>query len=521
MPADVFKMLKDLEYKAVGMDPASKQVPEGFFVSFRPIGLPIPEEDYRNPWSPTGANLKATLASVPKPDAAPAPATTDAGEVTPVSASAQLDRNQIIAAGIGADMMAYLNTFMLTDDKLVMSEDYRVMPSAGKVNDTWYAIVNGANGIPSDLEVNDVIKKALADAKAVLMTADDAPTAHYEAYARYEEEYEDAVKERNRAYANAFSDPMMLQMWPIQGKIYQDDVDQAWDKWQGFGFKAEIERALAVLAAQGADPAILLIARAKHKYENSLVNIPNVGNIPYTFMSPNKWYGLNGDGWNWYTQSTFHSESHASGTNSRTSGSAGISAGFFTIGGGGSTSTERSNLDIKTENLNIDFEYTMVDIKRPWLDTTLLNLSNWFLVGDYPAACISDGTYGQQMKVDGKDEMLFLPSVVTSLVLVRNLKISFGDSDRHRDTFEKATGGSGRLGFGPFFIGGGHSEGEKRKNTSFNHNYEGLKIEGVQLIGYVSTIIPASPKKASKDYMQKIAPAPAQPVVQPVAAPVG
>ncbi|MFZ1852088.1 MAG: hypothetical protein WAU15_07645 [Nitrosomonas sp.] len=518
---DVLKVLKDLEYKAVGVDPENKKMPEGYFVSFRPIGLPIPEEDFRNPWTPTGSNLKEILSSMPKPGSTPGTAVTDAGTTTPVSASAQLDKNQFIAAGIGESMQSFLNTFMLTDDKLVMSNDYRTMPGSGKVNDAWYAIINGANGIPSDMELSDEIKKALDAAKAILMDKDGNPTPHYESYAKYEEEYRDAVKSRDKQYANALSDPMKLQMWPIQGKIYQDEVEEAWDKWQGFGFKVEIEKAVAILAAQGVDPAILLIARAKHKYENSLINIPNIGNIPYTFMLPRKWYSATGGGWNSYSESDFHNEVHFNSSSSRTSAGGGLNLGFFTIGGQGSVNTQRTNLDIKTTNLSIKFEYTVVDIKRPWLDTTLMNLSNWFLVGDYPASCISDGTFGQELRVNNPTEMLFLPSIVTSLLLVRNLNIRFDGASTHSDTFSKTVEGGGFIGYGPFAICASHSSKKKSSNFSFDSDGQGITVEGVQLIGAVSVINPASPKKASKDYMKKkektsaTTPAP-RPVPEPV-----
>jgi hypothetical protein len=500
---DVLKLLKDLQYKAVGVDPESKKMPEGYFVSFRPIGLPIPEADFKNPWTPTGANLKEILASVPKPGATAGAAPNDAGATVPLSASAQLDKDQFMVAGIGQSMQAFLNTFMLTDDKLVMSNDYRTVPGSSKVNDAWYAIINGANGIPSDMELNDAMKKAIEDAKLVIMDKDGNATVHYEAYAKFQEEYRDKVKGRDKQFANALSDPMKLQMWPIQGKVYQDEVDEAWDKWQGFGFKAEIEKAIASLAAQGIDPAILLISRAKHKYENSLINIPNIGNIPYTMMLPNKWYSETGDGWNHYSQNDFHSESHFENSSSSTSAGGGVNLGFFSIGGGGSVSTERSNMDLKTTNLTIDFEYTMVDIKRPWLDTTLLNLSNWFLVGDYPANCISDGTYGQELKVNNPNEMLFLPSIVTSFLLVRNLKIRYDEAKTHSDSFSKVVEGGGSIGWGPFCVHASHSDKKSSSNFSFDGSGQGISVDGVQLIGYVSTINPASPKKASKEFMKK------------------
>jgi len=54
---DVYKVLDDLKKRAAGVDPKTNKMPEGYFVSFRPIGLPIAPEDFENPWSPFGSEL--------------------------------------------------------------------------------------------------------------------------------------------------------------------------------------------------------------------------------------------------------------------------------------------------------------------------------------------------------------------------------------------------------------------------------------------------------------------------------
>lgn len=513
------KVLSDLEYKAVGVDPATKKMPEGYFVSFRPIGLPIPEEDFKNPWTPTGSNLKAILDSKPKTDSAATTEAQDPATIQAVSASKQLDDMEYKSANIAASMQAFLQTFMLTDSKLVMDPLYRVAPGTSKVNDSWYAIINGANGIAPDLELNDEMKKAIEQAKAKIMDAEGNSTVHFEKYMEFRDKYNEAVRTRDRQFADALSDPMQLQMWPIRGKTYQDDVKFAWDNWQGFGFKQEIDEAMAVLSSQGIDPAILLISRSKFKYENSLVNIPSVGNIPYTFITPSKWYSINGDGWNKYSQSDYHSESHIDTKVSKTSAGGGFSLGFFSIGGHGGSSSEKHSVNVNTDSLTIEFEYAVADIQRPWLDTTLLNLNNWFLVGDYPASCISDGSFNQQFKQNNPTEMVFLPSVVTSFILARNIKIKWSATDSDLETLKTAASGGGALGIGPFMIGGSHSSSHSKIDSSFDANRQGIEVDGVQLIGYVSTILPGSPKKNGKDYMQKKKTEPATPTPEP--APVG
>jgi hypothetical protein len=69
MAQDVFKILKDLELKTVGLDPKTNKMQEGYFVSFRTVGLPIHGDDFANPWTPLGGNLEKDLEKdIPKSD---------------------------------------------------------------------------------------------------------------------------------------------------------------------------------------------------------------------------------------------------------------------------------------------------------------------------------------------------------------------------------------------------------------------------------------------------------------------
>ena len=44
---DIFKILKDLEAKTVGVDPGNGEMQEGYFMSFRSVALPITKLDFR------------------------------------------------------------------------------------------------------------------------------------------------------------------------------------------------------------------------------------------------------------------------------------------------------------------------------------------------------------------------------------------------------------------------------------------------------------------------------------------
>jgi hypothetical protein len=153
-----------------------------------------------------------------------------------------------------------------------------------------------------------------------------------------------------------------------------------------------------------------------------------------------------------------------------------------------------------TTNLEVTFKYCAVDIKRPWLDTSLLNLRNWFLMGDYKKNCISNGTMAQELPQNAI-EPTFLPSVVTSLILVKDLSIKWDDWKSHWDAHKSSTSGSASVGWGPFAVHGSYSHHSQERNFSADDEGESLKVPGIQLVGYVSTINPGSPGVDSAQFL--------------------
>lgn len=498
----VFKILKDLEMKAVGLDPEGNKIQEGYFVSFRSVGLPIHKDDFDNPFDPLGGHLEKNLQKVEEKLNKPVPegqaAAADPANA-PKTASSTIDENRIFTAQIAKSQKSYLYTFLLVDDKLNLNHMYAVMPGTSKVSDSWWAIITGANGIPTDSVIKPAMKAAYEAAAAKIMDKDGNPTAHYQAYVRYQDEYRNKVKEWHKAYANAFTDPMKLHAWPIEGRTYHDEADEAMARWTGFGFKNEIEAAQDTLAAQGIDPAIALIVRAKNRFQNSLNEFQGIGQLPYTLMLPNSWYDPNEDsGWNTYTSRDFHSESHFVSSSTSYGGGGGFNVGLWSAKAGFEHADKRTAMNVKTDNLEVEFSYCAVDIKRPWLDTSLLNLKNWFLMGNYKKNCISDGTMTQQLP--DKNEHSFLPSIVTSLVLIKDLTIRWDNWQTDWENRSSKTDVSASVGFGPFAVHGHYSRADESRDFKAEASGEGLKVPGIQLIGYVSTILPPCPGHDSSEF---------------------
>jgi len=153
-------------------------------------------------------------------------------------------------------------------------------------------------------------------------------------------------------------------------------------------------------------------------------------------------------------------------------------------------------------NVKVRFSYAVVDIDRPWLDTSLLNLNNWFLVGDYKKGCISTGRMAQEKPSDGT-EPTFLPSIVTSLILVKDVRISWDNWKSQWQAHTESNSSSASVGVWCFSANAHYSHAKQSRDFSCDASGEELVIPGIQVVGYVSQILPASPQRNSSDFQQK------------------
>lgn len=72
----------------------------------------------------------------------------------------------------------------------------------------------------------------------------------YNAYLRYEKEYNDLADEYLTAYASAQNNPAELDKWAAIGGKYMDDMNEALQRWEELGFKPEIDELLKSVDAE-------------------------------------------------------------------------------------------------------------------------------------------------------------------------------------------------------------------------------------------------------------------------------
>jgi hypothetical protein len=133
------------------------------------------------------------------------------------------------------------------------------------------------------------------------------------------------------------------------------------------------------------------------------------------------------------------------------------------------------------------FKMAPVPIYRPGINLTFLKSGFWrFDVNnpEYMNTMISDG----KTPPDG-----LMPAISTDIILVRDLSIDFGESNsRYSQEAEKVSGGGG-MSWGPFHIGGKHTNSKDERSASYTWDNQGLHIKGMQALGFLIWEMDKSP----------------------------
>lgn len=486
---DVFKILAEMRRRVLGISDTNPNGIQGFLVSFLPTGQPVNPDDFKKPWKP---NMTSPNNVQPPPPAGTDPAIPDTSDIA--------KRYENLS-----------NTCTLVDSKIQLNEIYQVIPNSSTISQSWELIVNGANVMPLPKEQEEFqkkqrnkyyprLKKTIKDEDGSDLEVD---TKEYKAYGEYQRKYQKAVRDYATQYMVNMSNRQTAQMWGVIGKTYIADVDNAWDEWLSLGSKQFIEEAKDNLAAMGTDAAAHMIAVAKKKFE--AYRVATQGVIPvtsqYVELFPSNWAESNveNDGWSEYDYSWSRQTTTTEQESSSFSVSGKVSFGFWSVGANVSRERAEEHNDMTLDGLEMKFKYGIVTINRPWLDTILFDLGNWFLVGNHPKGSISNGKMSQVIPQNG-DAGSWLPIIPKEMIVIKDLWIKTNHIHEHFDSLKTKTSGGGSFGIGPFSLGGQYSHSRGTTSMLTEKEGEGLRVNGTQILGWISHLVQFSPKlDAPKD----------------------
>lgn len=166
----------------------------------------------------------------------------------------------------------------------------------------------------------------------------------------------------------------------------------------------------------------------------------------------------------------------------------GLIVGIFNgAGQTDNTKHEVTSDDVK-EITGIKMDVAAIRIERPWLDETIFNIDGWS-IKNHDSLCVSTGKFTK------KDSMVkeMLPLIPKTVLIVKNVTLSGKFDSNFKEKVEKTSKTGATIGIGPFGIHGNLNVTNVSVDEKSNMITADITIPEAQVIGYISSIVKASP----------------------------
>ena len=310
-----------------------------------------------------------------------------------------------------------------------------------------------------------------------------------------------AYKEKKQAYDTAFMSYTNAQIAALSGdreavhffarneQILSSNVRLALNDWIANGFKDLYEKVTAFLEQAASTDLNLLMSNYREDMRLARVSNPAVpgSRFYFTKLVPSG-FASSDYGWTQFSFSHSDYESHYDKTRKSWGAKASYGIGPFRIGGGGGqTKTEITN-DVDWSTFSVKFSMAQVPILRWWFHGNLLTSKYWRFHPDASATgnaeVLSDG------KVPPTGQLVAFP---TTAIFVKDLELKFKTHSGSYRKFDEHIKASGGFSWGPFSLGGSYSSDKKEVDVESETTAEGIKVKGMQLIGFRCHSLPKSP----------------------------
>jgi hypothetical protein len=396
---------------------------------------------------------------------------------------------------------AAINTSELVDVAPKMSSLYT--DSGRTITEVYKQMLDGVH-IPAQ-PPNPAIEKQLQDAENYLfrlvdvtdpdtgeVTKKKLESQVYRDYLDNQSAYNNARIAYIGAYLEAQKTATGKNTWPLVASTLQIPVKTAYDRWRAED-ASKVEQNLAIKTTSTQNALQLAWKQAQDLYEGYGVVLNDTGTglspkVQRVSLLPSDWFSSTSTSSGWTTFDSASSNTASSSSSDFTSygGSAGFSLGLFSIGGSAGHSSSHQQASSETSNLRISFEYTLVTIRRPWMNFSLFSTKGWDLGNLYKKGVLSKGTKA------GEDSAVF-PLLPTSFVVARKIKISANWAKADWDLITSKTSGGGGFGIGPFSISGSYSHSSSNQTFTSAMASGTITVPGVQIIGFINQVVPFSP----------------------------
>ncbi|UGU16054.1 hypothetical protein LS482_20550 [Sinomicrobium kalidii] len=303
------------------------------------------------------------------------------------------------------------------------------------------------------------------------------------------QQYMNAALEYNSHRVNALAgkDPAAVHFWSLNAPILRNKVMAAKNDWITNGFKEEYDQIAAFIAQVEGRSMLTLKQQYIDDMEKArLTGIASGSDFYYTSLLPGG-FAETDNGWTEFTFSSTDYQSNYKFDSKKGGGGGGFSLGFVSIGARGSHKETKSKTKIDTSRFSLRFKICQVPIVRPWYNVNYLTSKYWRFD-------INNPEFKDNMVSDGETPPSgMIPAYTTTAIFVKDLFLHFGESHSEITSEMESNSGGGFVSWGPFHAGGKYETNSQERNMDFESDSQGIKIKGMQLIGFKCHILPKSP----------------------------
>ncbi|MEA4916324.1 hypothetical protein [Proteiniphilum sp.] len=315
----------------------------------------------------------------------------------------------------------------------------------------------------------------------------DSPV--YANYKRKMEAYNTALNSLLMVYFGIdLKDPAGQRQWSLMGPGYISKVNSAYQDWVN-AQKSRVEDMLAVESQYINNQVGLVFSNANVQYENYAradVFDPTKKYWP-AYAIPANWFApAAADTWTSVTldSKTLKTNEHSDFSKITAGGDA--RWGLWHVGGSFDKEDSHVSMNKQTTNIKVSFKFTRVQINRPWYNHLLYSVRGWSLGNSYGKGGLSNGTRNQPLNTP-------FPMLPTGFIAVRDLAISADFSKEEAEMITSKLQTKVSFGWGPFAISGGYAHGSSDKKFASSFDGKTIRNDGLQIIGWINTIVPECP----------------------------
>jgi hypothetical protein len=379
-----------------------------------------------------------------------------------------------------------------------------IMNNEGSLSDRWEYILRMSQVMETVLP--EETKQKIEKFRGLLTTTrikrnliDDSeeeviePSALVNLYTQKMAAYEDAVLQYNTARIDALTadNVRAVHYWAMNARTLRNRVRAAMADWVANGYKHDFEGISAFIdQVMQRDMALLKQQYVDDLERARLTGLASGNDFFFTSLVPANF--MNAAGWSNFTFNSSDFARYANSSYKMKASRTSAGGGFLGFGGGGvktesASGQNQRQIRFNSQKFELSFSIAQAFIVRGnWFRPSFLHSKLWRFTPDNPEAAretVSDG---------GTPPKGLIPAYPTSVIVIKDLKISFRDSEgameAASDWERSSTSGGGYFHFGPLHLGGSHArssaEGERNSSFDFSHSNQSITVPGHQIIGF-------------------------------------